>query len=454
MLPSKAAYITNTYSFTNALDVSIYPLSKIYNFATANYNGVLVYLTNTLGIITQLISGIDYTISSDSPSLTVTLDLAAGDQITIKEYNQTYGSYIPNTPTKLGLYPSTIPTVILDTAYYQPTYFIVGHDGSYNKLYGDYIDGVLIDFRDQVLLEFEKRIYNNLKLSNVIPIQEYEVLPGFFRDTDYSYDEILQIYSTSFLDWVGQNRINYKTQFYSANNEFTYNYNQSGNKINREVIPQGYWRGIYEYFYDTSTPDTSPWEMLGFTNQPTWWETRYGPAPYTSDNLVLWNDLAQGIDWNNGDPVVIAQAIRPQLLEVLPVDSQGNLVSPFVSIVGNYSNTSFNRDWIVGDVGPAEFSYRRSSSWPFDLMRILALTKPAEFFNLGVDIDNYKYNEEFNQYLVNNRSHLVISDIEIYGSGTAKTSYINWIVDFEKQVGVDATTNIINLLFNIDVRLV
>ena len=454
MLPSKAAYITNTYSFANALDVSIYPLSKIYNFATANYNGVLVYLTNTSGIITQLISGVDYTISSDSPSLTVTLDLAAGDQITVKEYNQTYGSYIPNTPTKLGLYPSTIPTVILDTAFYQPTYFIVGHDGSYNKLYGDYIDGVLIDFRDQVLLEFEKRIYNNLKLSNVIPIQEYEVLPGFFRDTDYSYDEILQIYSTSFLDWVGQNRINYKTQFYSANNEFTYNYNQSGNKINREVIPQGYWRGVYEYFYDTSNPDTSPWEMLGFTDKPSWWETRYGPAPYTSDNLVLWNDLAQGIDWNNGNPVVITQAIRPQLLEVLPVDSQGNLVSPFVSIVGNYSNTSFNRDWIVGDVGPAEFSYRRSSSWPFDLMRILALTKPAEFFNLGVDIDNYKYNEEFNQYLVNNRSHLVISDIEIYGNGIAKTSYINWIVDFEKQVGVDATTNIINLLFNIDVRLV
>jgi len=454
MLPSKAAYIANTYSFANALDVSIYPLSKIYNFATANYNGVLVYLTNTSGIITQLISGVDYTISSDSPSLTVTLDLAAGDQITIKEYNQTYGSYIPNTPTKLGLYPSTIPTVILDTAYYQPTYFIVGHDGSYNKLYGNYINGVLIDFRDQVLLEFEKRIYNNLKLSNVIPIQEYEVLPGFFRDTDYSYDEILQIYSTSFLDWVGQNRINYKTQFYSANNEFTYNYNQSGNKINREVIPQGYWRGIYEYFYDTSTPDTSPWEMLGFTDQPTWWEIRYGPSPYTSDNLVLWNDLAQGIDWNNGNPVVITQAIRPELLQVLPVDSEGNLVSPFVSIVGNYSNTSFNRDWIVGDVGPAEFSYRRSSSWPFDLMRILALTKPAEFFNLGVDIDNYKYNEEFNQYLVNNRSHLVISDIEIYGSGIAKTSYINWIVDFEKQVGVDATTNIIDLLFNIDVRLV
>lgn len=454
MLPSKAAFITNTYSFANALDTSIYPLSKVYNFATANYNSVLVYLTTTNGTVTQLIRNSDYTISTDSPSLTVTLSLAAGDQITIKEYNQTYGSYVPNTPTKLGLYPATIPAVTLDSNYSQPTYFIVGHDGSYTKLYGDYIDGKLIDFRDQVLLEFETRIYNNLKLSNTIPIQAYEILPGFFRDTDYSYDEILQIYSSSFLNWVGQNRISYKKQFYSATNEFSYNYNLSGNKINNQVIPQGYWRGIYEYFYDTSTPDTTPWEMLGYKNIPSWWATRYGPAPYTSDNLVLWGDLAQGIDWNNGNPVVIPAAVRPELLEVLPVDSAGVLLSPFDAIVGNYSNTSFNRDWKVGDVGPAEFSYRRSSSWPFDLMRILALTKPAEFFNLGVDLDNYKYNEEFNQYLVNDRSHLVISNVEIYGNGTAKTSYINWIVDYEKQVGIDATTNITDLLDNLDVRLV
>ena len=459
MLPTKAAYISNNYSFANSLDTSIFPLSRIYDFAKANYYGVLVYLTRTtdnLTQVTQLLLNVDYTISPTSPALTIQKDLLPGDLINIREYNQTYGSYVPNTPTKLGLYPSTIPSVTLDSNYSQPTYFIVGHDGSYNKLYGDYdpLTGRLIDFRDQVLLEFEKRVYNNLKISADIPIKEYEVLPGFFRDTGYSYDEILKIYSTSFLNWIGQNRIDYKKQFYSATNEFTYNYYQSGNKINREVIQPGYWRGVYEYFYDTSNPDTAPWEMIGFTNKPAWWETRYGPAPYTSDNMVLWGDLAQGIDWNNGAPVIITQAIRPELLQVLPVDTAGNLVSPFVSVVGNYADYTFQNDWKVGDAGPAEFSYRRSSSWPFDLMRILALTKPSEFFNLGVDLDNYKYNEEFGQYLVNDRSHLKLSDIEIYGSGTPKTSYINWIVDFEKQVGVDATQNIKDLFSNIDVRLV
>jgi hypothetical protein len=453
MLPSKAAYISNTYSFANSLDVSIYPLSRIYNFSTANYYGVLVYLTRD-NVVTQMIRGIDYTISTDAPSLTITTDLLPNDQITINEYNQTYGSYVPNTPTKLGLYPATIPSVVLDTAYTQPTYFIVGHDGSYNKLYGNYTNGRLVDFRDQVLLEYETRVYNNLKLSNTIPVQAYEVMPGFFRDTDYTYEEILEIYSSGFLNWVGQNRVNYKTQVYNRNNEFTFNYRNSGTRLGETPIEQGYWRGLYQYYYDTSNPDTNPWEMIGYTTMPTWWTGRYGPAPYTSDNLVLWNDLAEGIDWNNGNPVVLPQYVRTNLLQVLPVDSNGDLVSPFVSILGNYDSYTFVRDWKVGDVGPTEFSYRRSSSYPFDLMRILALTRPAAFYNLAVDIDNYKYNEEFNQYLVNDRSHLIITNIQVYGNGTAKTSYLNWIVDYEKQIGVDATTSLTNLLNTLDVRLV
>ncbi len=459
MLPSKAAYITNTYSFANSLDVSIYPLSRVYDFTTANYYGVLVYLTRTtdgLTTVTQLVINNDYTVSTDSPSLTIQTDLLPGDVITIKEYNQTYGSYCPNTPTKLGLYPSTVPTVVLDSSYTVPTYFIVGHDGSFNKLYGSYNEttGQLQDFRDKVLLEFETRVYNNLKVVNVIPVQEYEVLPGFFRNTDYSYAEILEIYSENFLNWVGQNRLDYKRQVFNKGDQYTYNYRNSGNKIDRAPIQQGYWRGMYQYFYDTSTPNVTPWEMLGYKNMPTWWETRYGPAPYTSDNLVLWGDLSEGYDWNNGVPVTLEQYKRPGLLSVLPVDTAGNLVPPLTSIVGNYNNNTFQRDWQVGDGAPVEFSYRRSSSWPFDLMKILALTKPAEFFSLAVDVDHYKYNAEFNQYLVNDRSHLVLSDIDVYGSGTAVTSYINWIIDYEKQVGVDATTQIQNLLNTLDVRLV
>ena len=178
-------------AFANSLDTSIYPLTRIYDFDTANYYGVLVYLTSTVDNFTstqQLIANQDYTVSTDTPSLTITKDLSPGDVVTIKEYNQTFGSYVPNTPTKLGLYPSFIPGVVLDSNYSQPTYFIQGHDGSYNKLYGEYINGNLVDFRDQALLEFETRVYNNLKLTDIVPITEYDVIPGFFRTTNYSFD--------------------------------------------------------------------------------------------------------------------------------------------------------------------------------------------------------------------------------------------------------------------------
>jgi hypothetical protein len=293
MLPSKAPYVSNTYSFNiNSLTTSVYPLSKVYDFRKANYNGVLVYLVRTIegrSQQTQLITNADYVVSDIAPSLTVNIPLAVGDSIIINEYNQTYGSYIPNTPTKIGLYPATIPSVILDIDYTIPTYFIRGHDGSYNKLYGAYnpVTGRLTDFRDQALLEFEKRIYNNLKISAAIPIPETDVIPGFWRETDYTNNEILQIYSELFLNWVGQNRINFQEQQYNVDNFFSYNYWQSGNKINRKSIEQGNWRGIYQYYFDTTNVSSQPWEMIGYTTKPAWWENRYGPAPYTSDNLVL-----------------------------------------------------------------------------------------------------------------------------------------------------------------------
>lgn len=460
MLPNRSPLADNTYTFNSLNEVTRYPLNKVYDFGSANYDSVLVYLNRTVNnnrVQIQLLRNVDYTISADSPTLTVTRSLVPGDQIVVKEYNQTYGSFVPYTPSKLGLYPLYEPSVVLDSDYSTPTYFIKGHDGSFTKLYGTYIPetNTLLDFRDQALLEFEKRVYNNTKLSTEVPIKLYDVLPGFFRDSNYSYDEWLQMYSTGFLNWVGQNRINYKTQFYNRNNEFTYNYTNSSNKLNNTQILQGYWRGAYEYLYDTTAPNLTPWEMLGFANEPTWWENRYGPAPYTSDNLVLWGDIEAGRVYSaDGTSVIVPELTRPGLSNIIPVDSNGNLLSPLRSIVGNYNPNTFQKDWKVGDDGPAELSYRRSSSYPYDVIRLFALTKPAEFYNLAVDLDNYKYSPEFNQYLINNRSPLIINQIEIYGDGTAKTSYINWIVDYEKQFGVDATQEIKRTLNNLDVRLV
>ena len=456
MLPTTGRHTTKTYTFKSGLSSSVYPLANAYDFTYANYQSVLVYLTRIIdgNIRTiQLIKDTDYVITESL--LTVTKDLIPNDVLKVVEYEQTYGSYVPNTPTKMGLYPKFIPEVIYDTSYITPTYFIKGHDGSLTKLYGEYNDGYLEDFRDRILLEFETRIYNNMKVTAKIPLEYDDIFPGQFRTTDYTREEIQQMYSTQFLNWVGLNRINYTEQQYLSTNEFTWNYNQSKNKLDNATIPQGHWRGIYLWLYDTSTPDSTPWEMLGLSNKPSWWDSYYGQAPYTSDNLLLWTDISNGYIYNNGNGYINQKRVRPNLLEILPVDSAGKLVSPFASVVNSYNQSTFSNLWNVGDVGPAEYSYLKSSTWPFDLMRLFALTKPGQFFTLASDLDEYRYNYEFNQYLTNGRFRGSPDQLVIYGSNElgASHSYFTWIVDYANQTGIDGAQLVTSYFANTDVRL-
>ncbi len=455
MIPNRNASSVKTYRFNSSLDTSRFVLSRVYDFTSANYYGVLVYLTRRVnGQLQQiqLLKDIDYVVSSTENILTVTKDLESGDLLTIKEYDQTYGSYVPNTPTKLGLYPRFTPEVIYDESYVTPTYFIKGHDGSLNKLYGTYENGILSDLRDRVLLEFEKRIFNNLKTSNQIPITYDQIVPGQFRDVGYTYEQYQEIYSVLFLNWIGQNRIDYKQHDYISTNSFTYNYRSASYKYNNKKIVQGNWRGIYLWLYDTTYPDTKPWEMLGLVEKPSWWDSRYGSAPYTSGNTFMWEDIANGYVYNNGDPYVNEQRLRPDLLKVLPVDSAGNLVNP-IDLVGSYDTNKFSNPWQLGDIAPAEYSYLNSSTWPFDMLKIAALAKPAKFFALGIDVDNYRYNDEFKQYLFNGRYRNYLSLDAIYGSGTATHSYLNWLVDYINQYEVNGSDFVSNIISNLDVRL-
>ena len=424
MLPARTVYTENLYTFT-AISTNTFNTTRVYNFTSSNYQALLVYVNNRL-----LVKDFEYTVAADAPTITITASLKVGDVIAIQEFDNTVGNYVPNTPTKMGLYPSFRPEVFVDDTFVDPTTVIRGHDGSITVAFGD--------IRDDVLLEFETRIYNNLKVNSLVPIQVTEVVPGQFRTTEYSLNEVNEILSVDFLSWVATNKIDYAAQQYISTNPYTYNYSQSSNKLTGGPL-LGAWRGIYNYFYDTYNPANAPWEMLGFTSQPSWWENRYGPAPYTSNNLVLWDDLSLGRVADPNGFYILPQYARPGLTDVLPVDENGKLVPPLSSVVGLYSPTTFQKSWKFGDDGPVENVWRTSSSYPFAVMRMLALTKPAEFFSLFVDRDLYKYNLELDQYLYNGRYRIDANNIEIYGQGNSKASYINWIVDYNTYLGNTAT---------------
>ena len=452
MLPVGTNY-TATTTVVNPITTNTFNTNQVYDFTSSNYFGLLVYVNNVL-----LVRGIEYTVSTDAAKLTILISLNIGDVVTINEYPTTVASWCPNTPSKMGLYPKYTPSIYVDDTYSEPTLVIQGHDGSITIAFGD--------IRDDVLFEFEKRIYDNIKVDeNPIPLSTDQVnpdfypaqttalLPGFFRKTPYTYAEVNQIMNEDFLSWVGQNKLNYTTQDYIAANPFTYNYSQSANRIDQTPFLQGNWRGIYRYFYDTETPNSTPWEMVGFTEEPAWWITRYGPAPYTSGNTVLWDDLEAGIVGDPAGPYILPEYIRIGLSKIIPAGTEGELLPPTACIVGLNDPYGFQQSWAAGDGGPVQASWWNSSSYPFAIMRLLALTKPAQFFSLFADRDLYRYNTNLGQYLLNNRYRLDASGVQVYGDGTSKASYINWIVDYNQRSGVNSTKTLTEALANLDVRL-
>ena len=102
-----------------------------------------------------LMIGIDYEIVSTNLVIDINFYSHVGESVYIALYKNALPAYIPSTPTKIGAYGTYIPRIELDTSYTVPAQVIIGHDGSKTLAYGDY--------RDNLLLELETRIFNLLQ---------------------------------------------------------------------------------------------------------------------------------------------------------------------------------------------------------------------------------------------------------------------------------------------------
>jgi hypothetical protein len=436
--------------------VKTYQLTSIFDDTLLSNKAVLIYISRTSGnstIKTLLTKGRDYSFDSSSPSITFadTFNLNYNDILSIVEYSNTDGNFVPETPSKLGLYPKFTPTKYLDNTYLTPIYVIQGHDGSLTPAFNDY--------RDDLLLELELRIYNNIKATYNATMHA-EHTPGKFRNTDYSLAEYTQVITNSFLTWAGANRLDFTTnKFFQNNNPWTWNYKNFRDTIDGEFLP-GSWRAIFMHYYDTMRPHTHPWEMLGFSDKPTWWQDRYGPAPYTGGNLTLWTDLSLGYIHAGDRAGIDATYARPGLLNLIPVDDAGNLLSPEKYAVLDFDGSKANASFAIGDIGPAEAAWRKSSDYAYAVQIAMALTKPANYFSLYANVDRYNMNSGLMQYVVTDTNqHLTPTAIEVNGDTSTGSvirtaGYINWISDYLKNLGIgDPQAKIKTALKNVSVQL-
>ena len=447
MVPYGTLLVATPYTIFNPL-VRTYEISQVFNDRELSNRAVLVYLNDV-----QLVKGQDYFFNTDRPAVTINenITLEIDDVLRFVEYQDTDGNYIPETPTKLGMYPKFIPAIYQDDTYRNPITVIRGHDGSITPSFGDY--------RDDFLLELEKRIFNNIKVSSPELEQElYTVRPGKFRDADYSISELNQLISKSFQSWIGNNKIDFATNTtFLSNDAFTWNYTNSLDIIDGEILP-GSWRACYLYFYDTVRPHQTPWEMLGFAIKPDWWEGYYGPAPYTGGNKLLWEDLEAGRIIDGERAGIDAKFARPGLTRIIPVDVNGYLRSPSALLTGAATSKNMASSWAVGQIGPTEWAWRTSSDYPFAQQRAMALAKPAKYFSLFVNTTRYEFNSQLGQYLNEKNQHITQDEIRYNGEvvdGTLIRSagYINWIADYLVNQGINPSTKITPMLTNYQVNL-
>jgi len=362
-----------------------YPLSAPFTLNELGYKAVNVYL-NTV----QLIHERDYIFGFDG-FIEVLAPIKENDILTVYEYESTDGCFIPPTPTVLGLYPKFEPKKYLDTTLLEPKYLIQGHDGSVILAYNDY--------RDDVILELEKRIFNNIKIHYDETILDiYDFIPGANRTTEYSLNEFNEILAPNFFKWTGLIDKDFsQSLIYDASNPFTFNYSEAIG-IDGSNIP-AFWRGIYKFYFDTDRIHLTPWESLGFTIQPKWWEEIYGPAPYTSNNLILWQDLRDGIIKEPSKPINRNPKFARPALNNIPVDELGNLVNPIVcNLAQGVFDTTGNSNYIFGDQGPVETAWRRSSYYPFSLIITMILMQPNRV--LGSYLDRSRIIRNKNDQLV------------------------------------------------------
>ena len=405
--------------------IKTYPLSQVFSLEQLSNKAVNIYVNGE-----QLIYSKEYTFDvTGFVVIADTFDLSDGDTISIYEYESTDGCFIPPTPTSFGIWPKFEPKKYLDTTLVTPQYVIQGHDGSIVVAYNDY--------RDDLILEIEKRIFNNIKVNYDASIFDiYNFIPGYNRTTDYTLDEFNRVLAPSFYQWSTLVDGDFtKPMNYNNGDPFTYNYSYNtapdGSKL------PGYWRGIYKNIFDTDRIHLCPWESLGYSIEPTWWQDVYGPAPYTSDNLILWNDLKDGITREPGKPLTRnAKYARPTLAIMPPVDDEGNLLDPIAAnIVQGDIKPQMSDSFEFGDYSPVEAAWRRSSFYPFSFILAATLMQPNNV--LGTCLDRSRIVRSNTNQLIYNETGLRLRLEDIVLPSTPSDTnrlltagLVNYIVDY------------------------
>ena len=307
-----------------------------------------------------------------------------GKTINIKQWYGRYKSQIPASLAKIGLAPVYMPEILEDTTT-PGKYFMHRHDGTRFYL----VDGVDTNNYptnkiEKLMYEYELAVWSSItrdiRLNN---FRNYvENIPGYFRSLDKGFGAVRQIMLNETKQWLNQNNLFLMpNNDYDAANGFTYIYKLGTGEDVYSIT--GSWRLIYQFLFDTDRPHTHPWEMLGRTLKPDWWDENYS-----------WTDSAKRIELekalrtgNVGTPT--NKIINPKFARCndlsteqnFPVDSNGNLLPPDQLSWLWLTVQDAGASWLPGEVGPYENVFYNTQWGLAAMAKMWYLRNPAQYVN-------------------------------------------------------------------------
>lgn len=368
------------------------------------------------------------TISSDTKTYSLQYDLVYSWEISVKIGDHTLVPEVDYT-VHTG---SVLPEITF-------TNFITPNTSITITWAASLLDNVVLYFENIVYTSISEKLRQNTSHDDTIVNFSYlQTKPGFFRKTQYSRQEWNDFLRLNYNKWVINNKISNDvlTSIYNELDENTWNYSNYKD-INGDLVP-GFWRGIFNYYYDTDRPHTHPWEMLGFSEKPYWWDKTYGTAPYTSENTPLWNDIENGTIVAGSRKGTYPYLARPGLSSYLPVDNNGLLRSiTDIGLIANLENSfDVSLPFVFGDMGPIEYAWKNSPYYSFALLSAMLMSSPAKtidyFWNstayekIFINSDAEQFvNTSFNKTRSRNTAEIVFGENDSANSIIGIQQYIS-----------------------------
>jgi hypothetical protein len=345
---------TAEFDLPNTLSTNYYSADHVYVYLNGQ---LLIYIT-------------DYTLNETNNSVVLNIPAVAGDQIAIYHANEAdLYTGIPASPAKLGLSAVYEPGFIEETWGVNSRKYIRRHDGTKITAYqapdGSAPENYILN---KLILELEKRIYNGITV--VSGARERQLLVN-----NYSRNPLTKLQVRGQLDWYQVNNLDYRDRSdFVLTDPWTWNYNGKS------------WRAIYIDKFGTYNIHSAPWESLGYSIKPQWWDLHYSWTDATK-RTALEKALQNGVISNPEEELTIEPNFR-RSVSIFPVDSAGSLLDPVASAVVSAPGADVARQpWEIGSLGPYEFLWANSpaGAWSNVMHGLTNYNVVSEFFDSNID---------------------------------------------------------------------